>query len=70
MTAQVIDTPTAQPMEASTDGEQPAYWSGVFAMTLCVFALIASEFMPVSLLTPMVKAWPAMALPSPARSRC
>ncbi len=30
-----------------------AYWSGVFAMTLCVFALIASEFMPVSLLTPI-----------------
>lgn len=53
MTAQVINTPTAQPMEASTTGEQPAYWSGVFAMTLCVFALIASEFMPVSLLTPM-----------------
>lgn len=53
MTAQVLDTQLAQPMEASTDGEQPAYWSGVFAMTLCVFALIASEFMPVSLLTPM-----------------
>ncbi len=33
--------------------ESPAYWSGVFAMTLCVFALIASEFMPVSLLTPI-----------------
>lgn len=32
---------------------QPAFWSGVFAMTLCVFALIASEFMPVSLLTPI-----------------
>lgn len=30
-----------------------AYWSGVFAMTLCVFTLIASEFMPVSLLTPI-----------------
>ncbi|MEO7108511.1 MAG: MFS transporter [Rhodoferax sp.] len=30
-----------------------ALWGGVFAMTLCVFALIASEFMPVSLLTPM-----------------
>lgn len=30
-----------------------AHWSGVFAMSLCVFALIASEFMPVSLLTPM-----------------
>jgi predicted MFS family arabinose efflux permease len=31
----------------------PAHWSAVFAMSLCVFALIASEFMPVSLLTPM-----------------
>ena len=30
-----------------------AYWSGVFAMTLCIFVLIASEFMPVSLLTPI-----------------
>jgi predicted MFS family arabinose efflux permease len=36
--------------EANT---QPANWSGVFAMSLCVFALIASEFMPVSLLTPI-----------------
>ncbi len=32
---------------------QAANWSGVLAMSLCVFALIASEFMPVSLLTPM-----------------
>lgn len=32
---------------------QSAHWSGVFAMSLCVFALIASEFMPVSLLTPI-----------------
>ena len=31
----------------------PTHWGGVFAMTLCVFTLIASEFMPVSLLTPM-----------------
>ena len=31
----------------------PAHWGGVFAMSLCVFALVASEFMPVSLLTPM-----------------
>ena len=29
------------------------HWAGVFAMTLCIFTLIASEFMPVSLLTPM-----------------
>ncbi len=27
-----------------------AHWSGVLAMTLFVFVLIASEFMPVSLL--------------------
>jgi len=39
---------------ASLDGEpRPAHWSGVFAMSLCVFTLIASEFMPVSLLTPI-----------------
>jgi predicted MFS family arabinose efflux permease len=38
---------------ASARVEAPAAWGGVFAMTLCVFALIASEFMPVSLLTPM-----------------
>ncbi|WP_149983412.1 MFS transporter [Pseudoalteromonas rhizosphaerae] len=31
--------------------ENTAHWSGVFAMSLCVFTLIASEFMPVSLLT-------------------
>ncbi|CAM5390741.1 Purine ribonucleoside efflux pump NepI OS=Afipia felis OX=1035 GN=nepI PE=4 SV=1 [Afipia felis] len=28
-------------------------WGAVFAMSLCVFTLIASEFMPVSLLTPI-----------------
>ncbi|GAB1128582.1 MAG: hypothetical protein WAqTSA_29130 [Shewanella algae] len=33
--------------------EDTACWSGVFAMSLCVFVLIASEFMPVSLLTPI-----------------
>lgn len=33
--------------------DSPAFWSGVFAMSLCVFALVASEFMPVSLLTPI-----------------
>ncbi|GKS77490.1 MFS transporter [Acidovorax sp. SUPP950] len=48
---------TAQPCDASSSGTtaptHPAGWSGIFAMALCVFALIASEFMPVSLLTPM-----------------
>lgn len=36
--------------------EPQAYWSGVFAMTVCVFTLVASEFMPVSLLTPIADA--------------
>lgn len=38
---------------ASNTPLRPAHWGGVFAMTLCVFTLIASEFMPVSLLTAM-----------------
>ena len=34
---------------------KPSCWSGVIAMSLCVFALVASEFMPVSLLTPIAQ---------------
>lgn len=30
-----------------------ASWNSIFAMSTCAFALVASEFMPVSLLTPM-----------------
>lgn len=37
----------------ATPISEHAYWSGILAMTLCVFVLIASEFMPVSLLTPI-----------------
>ncbi|MCU6680386.1 MFS transporter [Leclercia tamurae] len=37
----------------TTQNNERAYWGGIFAMTLCVFVLIASEFMPVSLLTPI-----------------
>lgn len=37
----------------STD--QPARWSAVYAMALCTFVLIASEFMPVSLLSPIAR---------------
>jgi predicted MFS family arabinose efflux permease len=43
-------------MEATTDQKttQPiAAWSAVFALTLCASTLVASEWMPVSLLTPM-----------------
>lgn len=33
--------------------ERPAAWGAVFALALAAFALVASEFMPVSLLTPI-----------------
>ena len=36
-----------------TKNEKKSLWSAVWAMTLCAFVLIASEFMPVSLLTPI-----------------
>ncbi|GGL10922.1 MFS transporter [Caulobacter rhizosphaerae] len=35
------------------DAQAGGGWSAVFALTLCVATLIASEFMPVSLLTPI-----------------
>ncbi|MDX3926034.1 MAG: MFS transporter [Shinella sp.] len=44
-------------MQVSSEGreveDKPAAWAGVFALSLGAFALIASEFMPVSLLTPI-----------------
>lgn len=46
-------TPSTSNVTSAHAGAPTACWSGVFAMTLCVFALIASEFMPVSLLTPI-----------------
>lgn len=53
MTAQTVGASAGGVAFDERDGSQPAHWGGVFAMTLCVFALIASEFMPVSLLTPL-----------------
>ena len=37
----------------SSSAPEKASWGAVFALTLCVATLIASEFMPVSLLTPI-----------------
>lgn len=53
MSTQTFDVHTIHPPTHGPDRGQPAHWSGVFAMTLCAFALVASEFMPVSLLTPV-----------------
>lgn len=55
MTAQVCNVTAVGALAQGRTEAQPARWGGVFAMALCVFALIASEFMPVSLLTPMAR---------------
>ncbi|WP_377156329.1 MFS transporter [Roseateles sp. UC29_93] len=52
MTAASLDA-DARGVDGNGSEARPERWAGVFAMSLCVFALIASEFMPVSLLTPM-----------------
>ena len=55
MTAQISEPVDRKSRREGATSARPAaaHWSGVFAMSLCVFALIASEFMPVSLLTPI-----------------
>jgi predicted MFS family arabinose efflux permease len=45
MTSDVINP---RPVES-----KPPPWGAIYAMSLCVFVLIASEFMPVSLLSPI-----------------
>ena len=44
---------TSDPTARVSDPIQAPSWSAVWALTLCVATLIASEFMPVSLLTPI-----------------
>lgn len=55
MTAKAVGATTVGGPVLGKPAAQPARWGGVFAMALCVFALIASEFMPVSLLTPLAR---------------
>ena len=49
------DTSTATPPQAHEDTNPVSHWAGVFALSFGAFALVASEFMPVSLLTPMAQ---------------
>ncbi|WP_431229868.1 MFS transporter [Paenarthrobacter nicotinovorans] len=47
------DTRAATPGAHKEDRNPVSRWGGVFAMSFGAFAVVASEFMPVSLLTPM-----------------
>ncbi|MBX8519004.1 MFS transporter [Pseudomonas cichorii] len=49
-----MSTLETRPEQQTTPGHPPA-WGAVFSMALCVVVLIASEFMPVSLLTPIAQ---------------
>lgn len=53
MTEQLLTSEDALGKEDLRDGQQPC-WGAVFAMSTCTFTLVASEFMPISLMTPMV----------------
>ena len=53
--ASTLTSQIGSPLPHARASAQPSHWSGVLAMTLCVFALVASEFMPVSLLTPIAE---------------
>lgn len=46
MTVTTLDSSNETP-------DQSGSWSGVLAISVCAFALVASEFLPVSLLTPI-----------------
>lgn len=43
----------ASTLDTDTMDHRPTSWGGVLAMSLGAFVLVASEFMPVSLLTPI-----------------
>ena len=47
-------TPSPETSPEASSAQQPvAHWGAVYALSLCAFVMVASEFLPVSLLTPM-----------------
>lgn len=48
-------TLTAAPSQTGNDVSNPPAWGAVYALALCTFTLIASEFMPISLLSPIAQ---------------
>ncbi|MEG3162330.1 MFS transporter [Sphingomonas sp. LB2R24] len=52
--ATLVAIPATQ-FDATKGDARPARWSAVYAMALCSFVLVASEFLPVSLLSPIAE---------------
>ncbi len=52
--ATLVAIPGTQ-FDATKGDARPARWSAVYAMALCSFVLVASEFLPVSLLSPIAE---------------
>ena len=48
-----VTTTMELPSDKDAIARRSSAWGAVLAMSLCVMVLIASEFMPVSLLTPL-----------------
>ena len=56
MAVQIAHEPETEPdalAQQPSGASQVSAWGAVFALTLCVATVVASEFMPVSLLTPI-----------------
>ena len=52
--ATLVATPATR-FDATQGSARPARWGAVYAMALCSFVLVASEFLPVSLLSPIAE---------------
>ncbi|SHM45745.1 Predicted arabinose efflux permease, MFS family [Sphingobium sp. YR657] len=53
MVGQTVTAPSTS--AATDDADAPSHWSAVYALALCSFVLVASEFMPISLLSPIAQ---------------
>ena len=53
MSTDTLSTPTQSPAASTTSAVRPAAWLAVVSLGLGIFTLVASEFLPASLLSPI-----------------
>ena len=53
MSTDTLSTPTQSPAASTTPAVRPAAWLAVISLGLGIFTLVASEFLPASLLSPI-----------------